>query len=166
MLLPMLSNLFGCLGGAFLNSHNNRLAAHLLAGPRVNGSVRLSGIGSIPRAHRAWQTRINGSTKCDNRNGQKCAESDLGNPDLRSTAQGILNGLVTPTAAPHITRECGEASFITVDQCNRNSPPAARISAGRISFECATVTANSGPSSVVCQNERNFLRVGKFGQRS
>src|SRR5262249_36757179 len=40
------------------------------------------------------------------------------------------------------------------DQCSRNSPLMARISAGRIRREWATVTECNGPSSVSCQNAR------------
>src|ERR1700753_2619280 len=39
-------------------------------------------------------------------------------------------------------------------QCSRNTPSTARNSAGFINFECATVTENSGPSSLSCQNAR------------
>src|SRR5258707_14768247 len=39
-------------------------------------------------------------------------------------------------------------------------------SAGLISLECATVTANSGPSSFSSQKERKSFSAGKFGNRS
>src|ERR1700682_1612466 len=52
------------------------------------------------------------------------------------------------------------------DQCSRNTPSTARSSAGLISLECATVTANSGPSSFSSQKERKSFSAGKFGNRS
>src|ERR1700692_1451209 len=39
-------------------------------------------------------------------------------------------------------------------QCSRNTPSTARSSAGLISLECATVTANSGPSRFSLQHAR------------
>ncbi len=47
-------------------------------------------------------------------------------------------------------------------QCSRNSPFTARISAGLISRECATVTECSGPSSFSSQNPRNLFKRWKF----
>src|ERR1700754_142433 len=48
-------------------------------------------------------------------------------------------------------------------QCSRNTPSTARSSAGLISLECTTVTANSGPSSLVSQKVRKSFSAGKFG---
>src|ERR1700730_5262031 len=51
-------------------------------------------------------------------------------------------------------------------QCSRNTPSTVRSSAGLISLECTTVTANNGPSSFSCQKERKSFNAGKFGNRS
>src|ERR1700694_1137163 len=61
---------------------------------------------------------------------------------------------------------CASAPLPPLDQCSRHTPSKARSSAGLISLECATVTANSGPSSFCCQNERKSFSAGKFGNRS
>ena len=53
-----------------------------------------------------------------------------------------------------------------VNQCSRNSPFTARISAGLISRACATVTECSGPSSFSSQKARKRLSAGNFGHRS
>ncbi len=54
----------------------------------------------------------------------------------------------------------------TKHQCNLNSASTSLSSAGRISFECATVTLNSLPSSVAFQKSRNDLSLGKRGATS
>jgi hypothetical protein len=53
-----------------------------------------------------------------------------------------------------------------LDQCRRNSPSTARISAGLIRRACATVTECSGPSSFSSQKLRNLFSWGNAGQRS
>src|ERR1700721_692700 len=56
--------------------------------------------------------------------------------------------------------------LLQLNQCSRKTPSAARSSAGLISLECATVTANSGPSSFASQNARKSFSAGKFGNIS
>jgi len=56
--------------------------------------------------------------------------------------------------------------LLQLNQCNRNTPSTACSSAGLMSFECATVTANSGPSSDFSQNARKSFSAGKFGNIS
>jgi hypothetical protein len=53
-----------------------------------------------------------------------------------------------------------------LNQCSRNTPSTACSSAGLMSFECATVTAKSGPSSDFSQNARKSFNAGKFGNIS
>src|ERR1700730_5998061 len=50
------------------------------------------------------------------------------------------------------------AAEATIDQCSRKTPSTARSSAGLISLECATVTANSGPSSFVFPEREEILQ--------
>src|ERR1700722_6762596 len=56
--------------------------------------------------------------------------------------------------------------FDRIAQCSRNMPSTARNSAGLISLEWATVTANRGPSSFCCQNDRKSFSAGKLGTRT
>ena len=51
--------------------------------------------------------------------------------------------------------------LLQLNQCNRNTPSMACSSAGLINLECATVTANSGPSSFVSQNARKSFPLAK-----
>jgi hypothetical protein len=87
-----------------------------------------------------------------------------------------------PSEGPPASREFCEACFalkrcadclasgyrhsVQLNQCNRNTPSTACSSAGLMSFECATVTANRGPSSDFSQNARKFFSAGKFGNIS
>src|ERR1700730_740690 len=97
---------------------------------------------------------------------------------VRSGPGGVVKSLVGLACAPVFLIHTQEFRFLKkqkthflaaeaiVDQCNRKTPSTARSSAGLISLECGTVTANSGPSSFRCQKARKSCSAGKFGNIS